>query len=223
MSIYLIIPAGGSSNRYSTEKSKLQELINNKSILEHTISAFSKTTSITKIIIAYPEKDGDWFHKIKQNFSNVILIKGGKTRAESVLNAFSQISDTECSHVMIHDAARPNVSQQLIDTIIKTSESEPAIIPGINVTDTLKEVENNKVKNTINREQYVAVQTPQLFSYPLLKKCYESIENITSFTDEGSLVEALNQPVHIIDGEKPNIKITHPIDLSILSILMNDV
>ena len=221
MSINLIIPAGGSSNRYSTEKSKLQELINNKSILEHTISAFSKTTSITKIIIAYPEKDGDWFNKIKQNFSNVILIKGGKTRAESVLNAFSQISDTECSHVMIHDAARPNVSQQLIDRIIKTSENEPAIIPGIKVTDTLKEVENNKVKNTINREQYVAVQTPQLFSYSLLKRCYESIQDIASFTDEGSLVEALNQPVHIIDGEKPNIKITHPIDLSILNILMN--
>ena len=220
MSIFLIIPAGGSGSRYSKKKSKLKEIINKKSILEHTISSFIQIKEIKKIIISYPKEEIDWYKSLCSKYENIIIVQGGKTRPESVFNAFSKIPTTECSHVMIHDAARPNVSINLINKMIAKSNYEKAIIPGLKVTDTLKEIENNIVKQTINREKFITVQTPQLFAYSVLSKSYTIVKDITKFTDEGSLVEASKQSVYVIEGEKTNIKITHPTDLSLLKILL---
>ena len=221
MSIYVIIPAGGTSSRYSKEKSKLKETIRNKNILMHTIDAFHSNDQINKIIIAHPSSDKDWFKEIAFKYEKVILITGGKSRAESVQNAFN-IIPTDCNQIMIHDAARPNVSHQLINTIVSAGNHHNAVIPGVKVTDTLKEVRDSSVIKTVNRESLITVQTPQLFSYLLLKACYEKIADISLFTDEASLIEAINEPIHVITGDPSNIKITHPIDLKLLELLMSN-
>ncbi len=219
MSIYVIIPAGGSSSRYSSTQPKLMETIHNKSILMHSLDRFTNISEIKTIIIAYPKDQRQWFVDIEKQYPKASIIPGGETRAESVYNAFITIPN-HCTRVMIHDAARPNVSPQLIQAMIENTAD--AIIPGIKVTDTLKEAHNNSVVKTIDREKMMAIQTPQLFSYALLKECYEKIPNRSSFTDESSLVEAIGKPIQIIPGDSHNIKLTYPIDYQLLSLLMSN-
>ena len=175
---------------------------------------------IKKIIIAHPSHDKDWFEDVANEYEKVILVTGGKSRAESVQNAVN-IIPTDCTNIMIHDAARPNISHQLIENTILAGYSHKAVIPGVKITDTLKEIKNNTIVKTIDRESLIAVQTPQLFSYELLNKCYEKISDISNFTDEASLIEAIGEPIHVINGNPSNIKITHPIDLKLLKLLMN--
>lgn len=217
--IFVIIPAGGSGSRYSKNKSKLTEKITNKTVIEHTLSAFDNHQEIQGIVIACPESEKPMYDKLKAKVTTPLIVTtGGNTRAESVYLGFSQIP--QASYVLIHDAARPNISQQLITDVIKGLANSPVIIPGINVTDTIKRVKNNTVVETIDRNELKAVQTPQGFHYEALASAYKKISDRSKFTDEASLMEALNIDIKIVDGYWENLKITHPIDLTVCKALM---
>ena len=115
--ISVIIPAGGSSSRYSKTQSKLTEKIHNKTVIEHTLCAFDNHNDIESIIIACPESEKQMYENLKSAVkTSLIITTGGNTRAESVYRGFSCI--TNASYVLIHDAARPNISQQLITDVI---------------------------------------------------------------------------------------------------------
>ena len=128
-------------------------------------------------------------------------------------NAFQQLD--ACKFVLIHDAARPNISQELINTIISELNTHKVVIPGIPVTDTIKKVSSKNIIETVDRNELVAVQTPQGFHYSDLQAAYKSIHDLSMITDEAGLMEQHGIFGRITEGEKENIKVTHPIDLAI--------
>lgn len=211
MKIGLIITGAGSGTRFKQKKNKLLSKVNNKTILEHTLSNFKGINEITNIIITVSEEDKDIFQSILENngLKNVSLILGGKTRFESVKNGFQALNP--CDMVWIHDGARPIVPKKLIDRLLRSSHYNAAI-PVIPITDTVKEVQNNIVKKTVNRDILYRVQTPQLFKYTLLNKAYETIHD-PSVTDEAMLIEKLGEIIHTFQGSSLNIKLTTPDDL----------
>ena len=215
--IYVIIPAGGRGSRYSKTTNKLNETIHKQSVLEHSLDPFLKTDQITGIIIAYPKDQLKHYEPIqKTHQKKVQLTIGGNTRAESVFNGFTALP-SNCTQVLIHDAARPNPSLALIQAVISALQDHPVVIPGLPLTDTIKMVSNNHIQKTISRDSLVAVQTPQGFNANTLKKAYQNTTNIESFTDESALLEANGVYGVIVPGEKRNIKITHQHDLELMT------
>ena len=217
--IYVIIPAGGIGNRYSQKKSKLDEVIHGESIWMRSLKAFLNHKKIHHIMIACPELAIKAFQKTIEPYKNkVTLVPGGNTRAKSVHNAFQAIP--QCTHVLIHDAARPNINNKLIDKIISSLALHPVVIPGVAITDTVKRILNQTIIKTIKRENLIAVQTPQGFHYEALKKAYERITDFDSITDEAGLMERYGIHGHVIDGTTENIKITTQTDLALLKALI---
>lgn len=217
--INVIIPAGGKSERYSKKKSKLDEVIHGKSVLTHTLNAFLNHPKINQIIIAYPKEEKEKYEKFALDAgNNVTVIPGGSSRALSVYYAFQELPESR--YVLIHDAARPNVSPSLINHIIASLDTHPVVIPAIPITDTIKKVYKHHILKTIHRENLMAAQTPQGFHYTKLKKAYESVSDFSLVTDEATLMEMVGINGTIINGETNNIKITRPIDQQLLHILL---
>ncbi|MFC1770723.1 2-C-methyl-D-erythritol 4-phosphate cytidylyltransferase [Candidatus Margulisiibacteriota bacterium] len=218
MKIGLIITAAGRSERFGSQN-KLFIPINNKPLIKTCCERFSEIKDISETIITSLDKDQA---KLKKALSDLPsaprIVVGGETRKDSVLNAFKALSAVDL--VMIHDGARPNVSEELIKRIIKASEKHQAVIPVIPITDTIKQVENNIIKKTLAREHIFKVQTPQIFHYDILKAAYEKYSDIAA-TDEASLVEKLNVPIYAIKGEAKNLKITTPEDVEVLKALIS--
>ena len=208
--INLIIPAAGNSTRFESSIPKQFHVVNGKTILEHSLLAFSDITLESCVIAASKES----IEKVKDIVTkipfSVKVVLGGKTRAESVREAFFATKQADIT--LIHDAARLCVSKQLINQIIQACDEYDAVIPAIPVTDTIKKVEQDRVIQTLSRSDLVAVQTPQGFTSNVLRKAYEACFSDT-ITDEASLIEHAGIPVHIIKGETHNIKVTNPIDL----------
>ena len=216
MHTYVIIPAGGSGSRYSSQTSKLTESICNTPIIVHSIQPFITHPTISGIIIPSPDNLQNMISNHFPNTDNKITYcQPGKTRAESVANAIKVMPST-ATHILIHDAARPNVSPLLMDRVLEALNKHTVVIPGIPVTDTIKKVTNNTIQNTVDRSDLIAVQTPQGFDYKTLQNAYTQTEDITAFTDEASLLEHNEVFGHIVAGDPKNIKLTHPSDLDVL-------
>ena len=133
------------------------------------------------------------------------IIKGGKTRTESVKNALAHCSEFKTT--LIHDAVRPCVSTALIKRVLVKLEKSTAVIPVIPVVDTIKEVKEGKISKTIDRSNLVCVQTPQGFQTQILKEVY-SQDNLNTYTDDAALMEANSYKVSTVEGDSKNIKIT---------------
>jgi len=208
--IVLIIPAAGTSTRFKSEIPKQFHVINGKTVLEHTLDAFIGV-ELEECIIAVNEAS----EKKVQAISNacaypITIVRGGATRADSVREAFFSAKPSDVT--LIHDAARMCLSKPLIQLIIQASENYDAVIPAIPVTDTIKQVKNDRVVQTLAREELVAVQTPQAFNTNVLRNAYENYYN-DAITDEARLIEVAGHSVTIVKGDPENIKITYPIDL----------
>jgi len=215
MTISLIITAGGIGSRFKSSEPKQFSEVNGKSILEQSIDAFSEI-KIEQCIITAPEEFINQTQEIVNRINThyaIQCVKGGKTRAESVKNGFNALDI--CNTVLIHDAVRPYVSNDVIMRVIKDSSKYDAVIPVIPVSDTIKIVHEGVVKQTPDRNSLVAVQTPQAVNYEVYKKALAntSIE-AEKITDDASLVEAIDGTVKIVDGDIQNIKITYNSDLS---------
>ena len=216
MAFGVVITAAGSGTRYSNHKKKQYELLNGVPLLIHTCRQFGSISDITEKIITSDDVEKTTSLLQSFNVESYRVVKGGETRFESVKNGVLALS--RVSNVLIHDAARPNISKALIHRIMNCSGN---VIPGLPITDTVKWVENNHVKKTMPREYLWAVQTPQKFDMKTIKRAYEIMVNPHSFTDEAGLIESINEPVQVIDGEVTNIKITTPDDLTTLERWLN--
>ena len=215
----VIIAAGGSGTRFCKHKSKLLYDLNNKTVIEQTVDVFFKHPLIATIIITCPANQIETYNKLLNVFKDkVIITAGGKSRAESVKNGFKAIN-TEVTNILIHDGARPNVSQTLISNVIKELLTNEVVIPGIPVTDTIKVVKNSQIQETLARDQLRAVQTPQGFSKQVLNRVYNTLTDIAIFTDEASMTEAIGINGVITTGCHKNIKITHKDDIAFLNFL----
>ena len=217
----VIIAAGGSGTRFCKNKSKLLYDLNNKTVIEQTVNAFFRHPKIAKIIITCPQDQIEMYKDLLQDFEDKVTItSGGPSRAESVKNGFKAINEG-ITNILIHDGARPNVSQALISDVIKELLNNEVVIPGIPVSDTIKVVHNSKIQETLQRDQIRAVQTPQGFSKHILKKVYNTLRDIAEYTDEASMTEAIGVKGMITTGCHKNIKITHKNDIEFLNFLNN--
>ncbi|MDY2888569.1 MAG: 2-C-methyl-D-erythritol 4-phosphate cytidylyltransferase [Candidatus Caccosoma sp.] len=202
-----IVLASGSSRRANIGYNKIFYKIDNIPVINLACKNFIDDDKCEKIIITY---SNDEIVKLKElfNSSKIIYIKGGLTRQESVKNALNEVKS---EYVLIHDGARPFVSNDLINRLVKELENKNVIIPVINVTDTIKVIKENKVVKTLNRDELKIVQTPQAFKTSLIKKAHE--EAISTYFDDASLIEeVLKEDVYVIDGERDNIKLTYKED-----------
>ena len=216
MSIFLILLAAGDSKRLKSNTPKPYQIINNRSLLEHSLGAFSKIKEIKKTIIVYKNTHKKYIKKLI--LKNTIKIIGGKTRQESTFKALKFIKKMNCKKVLIHDVARPNPSKKLVGEIINKLSNNHAVVPIIKATDATKRYVNNLIFKNIQRETLGFSQTPQGFTFA---KIYEKhLQNIgQAFDDDSALFTIYGEKVLAINGSKTNLKITDIEDLKIFKSL----
>ncbi|MFY7651853.1 MAG: 2-C-methyl-D-erythritol 4-phosphate cytidylyltransferase [Chitinophagaceae bacterium] len=206
-----IIVAGGSGTRMGATIPKQFLMLNDKPVLQHTIEAFLAAFNDVEIILVLPKA---YIHSLnlflpQQIIDLLTLVEGGETRFESVKNGLSSVTDPAI--VFVHDAVRCLVSPALIQQCYAQALEKGSAIPAVAATDSIRLITDNTSKQ-LPREKVQLVQTPQTFQSTLLKMAFEQAYQ-PSFTDEANVVEALGLPVHLIEGNYENIKITRPIDL----------
>jgi 2-C-methyl-D-erythritol 4-phosphate cytidylyltransferase/2-C-methyl-D-erythritol 2,4-cyclodiphosphate synthase len=214
--MFLIILAAGKSKRFENTIPKQYTKLGNKTILEHSLDAFSDFQQIKKTILVYNKKHKKYLKKL--NLKNVIKITGGDTRQQSTFKALSKIKNMHCKKVLIHDSARPFPSKELINKIISNIKKNDAVIPIIKINDATKRVEKNIVFKNIERDSLRLSQTPQGFTF---KKIYEKHKNNSyeQFDDDAALFTNDNEKVLCVNGSKKNFKITDKEDLRIFKLL----
>jgi len=186
----------------------------------HTLKPFEECSKIDELIIVtlsdYIDKTWEFVNrygltKVKK------IIQGGKTRQESSKNGIDACGD-DTKFVLIHDAVRPFVTSNLLNKLIKALNKYEAVVPVIPSADTIIETDRKGFINNIpDRSKLWRVQTPQAFSYPLIKEAHARAlkDGIKNSTDDSSLVLRIGHPVYTIKGDEKNIKITYPTDFDI--------
>jgi 2-C-methyl-D-erythritol 4-phosphate cytidylyltransferase len=209
-----IIVAGGIGSRMDAALPKQFLLIANQPLLFHTLRKFEDSVDEI-ILVMHPEWISYWNDLITEHAFNVkhILVSGGKSRAQSVLNGLQLIIE-DCL-VAIHDAARPAVTKQLISNSFVNAEQHGACIPVIDLKDSLRIISSEGNSTAVNRSQYKIVQTPQTFQTAVIKAAFQNMD-YEQYTDDASLVEANGHRVFLIEGEEKNIKVTTASDLQFI-------
>ena len=212
MSSCLIILAGGNSHRFKSNLGKPYQNIAGKSLIEINVIKARQFKEIKKIILIYNKKDLKRVKSLK--LKNVKLIAGGNSRKKSTYNALKYLNNKKgISKVLIHDAARPNFSLKLLNSIIKNMSNSRAVVPKIKIQDAVKEIINSSKEEYIlgkKRDNLFLTQTPQAF---YLKEIYQlhKTNSLKYKDDDISLYMDLNK-VKFIEGEKNNFKITDQSD-----------
>ena len=204
----LIITAGGTSSRYGNTN-KLLEKINDKTVIEETVSKFIDFDEIDEIIISANSSIIEILQQLLNN-PKVKIIEGGNTRQKSVYNALQVVKN---DYVLIHDGARPLIRKDTIAYVLKAVLDKDAVTVMTKTTDTIKEVDSTgRIIRTIDRSKLYNTQTPQAFKTSIIKEAHEKLKD-GNFTDDCSMLEELKIPVYIVNGSYTNIKITIKSDL----------
>lgn len=223
MQQFAVIVAGGSGTRMGGGLPKQFRPLCGRPVLWWSMKAFKDENPETEIILVLPHDFISLWKEIidslpeEERFRHLIA-EGGKIRSDSVKNGLDLINNNE-SLVAIHDGARPLVNKKIISDGWINAKNNGAAIPVIPVTDSLRKVEKDKKSHSVDRNGFVAVQTPQVFKTSLLKGAFNLTED-NSFTDEASLVESVGNEVVMFEGSNENLKITNPKDLEIATVLM---
>ena len=211
--VAVIIPAGGSGERLGAKIPKALVQLAGKTLIEHAVANMAPIAN--QIIVAVPAGYEEQFQNLLG--SEVTVITGGLTRTLSVKNALARVHK-ENDYILVHDAARALATTDLAMRIIDSLRAgEKAVIPGLEVTDTIKRIDvDNYVTKTPTRSKLRAIQTPQGFTRKLLMKAHSSPDDVSNdVTDDASLVEDRGVDVKVILGESRAIKITTLVDLAI--------
>jgi len=214
-----LILAAGKGRRMGESINKQYININDYPILYYTIKAFSQSNCIDEIIVVAAEGEVDYCREEiveKYNFLKVKdVITGGKERQHSVLNGLKSISD--CEIVLIHDGARPFVSESIISNAIFYANLYGATACGVRPKDTIKIKDSSGFSiQTPKREMLFCVQTPQTFKYDLILECHKRINNEgIKVTDDTMVVEQYGNKVYLYEGSYDNIKVTTLEDLEV--------
>jgi len=218
MFVTAIIAAGGSGRRLGAAVPKQMIDIGGGTMLEHSVRAFFSHPRISEIVIVLPIEGEDNcvnFHAATEREGPppaMNIVPGGPRRQDSVANAFDAVSPS-ADVVLIHDAARPFVSADLIDRTIDAALAHGAAIVAMQSRDTVKQVVNGVIAATIPRESVYLAQTPQGFRRDVLAKAVAIGRGGVDATDEAALAEEAGYKVHVVDGDPGNMKITTMEDL----------
>lgn len=257
MNIAVIIPAAGSSRRYvesaklggvDADRQKIDEDLGGRPLLHRTVELFNKLDEVSAIIVAGPADQAAYEafkqrHADKLGILGVRLCQGGaEHRYQTVANAL-RIVPPEATHIAVHDAARPCTPPEVIERVLDAARAgHRAVVPGIDVPDTLKRVGAEAIKSqeedplaailgasaprpgarrvekTVDRAGMVAVQTPQVFERALLERAYAQQD--LSSTDDAQLVERMGEEVVVVEGDPRNIKVTRARDIQLVRSIM---
>ena len=209
MKTTLILTCAGKGTRAGFGKNKLLVKTNGITLLERTLSAFTKTDLIKQYIITASEED---FDEIKTLAPFAIVVKGGATRTESVKNALAQ---AEGDVVLIHDGARPFVLERIIKECISAAVKFGGAITAVPSRDTVAKG-GECATEYLGKSGLYSVQTPQSFKTKLIKKAY-ALAGDTVFNDDGEVYKEYIAPPHIVNGDLKNVKITYKEDFDLIS------
>ena len=217
-----VIVAAGSASRMGGIDKVMAEL-KGEPMIVHTVRAFQNCDAIKEIVIVTRHdlilpitKLTNGFHKV------TAVVAGGSSRQESVSLGMNALSD-KCELAAIQDGARPLVTWQLIDRVVRAAHAYHAAIPVIPVKDTIKVCNSDLVVSTPDRSTLRAVQTPQVFDFDLLRGALQkAAEDGAEVTDDCSAVERLGMSVKTVEGDERNLKVTTPFDLKIAEMLMEE-
>ena len=220
---YIIIVAGGKGLRMGGEVPKQFLPVGGLPVLMRTMLRFREYSPDLQIILVLPKAQQEYWKNLcaAHQFSlPYLLADGGKTRFHSVQNGLALIPDDAEGVVGVHDGVRPFVSVEVISRCFETARTHRAVIPVVPVVESLSRV-GEAGSTTVPRDEYRLVQTPQVFDIQLLKAAnrqpYRDI-----FTDDASVVEAYGQQVTMVEGNRENIKITTPFDLTIAEAMLRN-
>lgn len=221
----VILPAAGKSTRMSGFQRKKPFLeLKGRPIWVRTAEHFQGRPDVCQTILVVSPEDMEWFRDtFKPNlaFMDIKVVAGGASRAESVRNGISAITEP-AEYIAVHDAARPLLTSKWIDQVFAAAQAHKAVIPGLRISSTVKKIDDQgQIVATVDRTNLVQAQTPQVFERSLLEKAFAVCRNLSSVTDEASLVEQMNHSVHVIDGWDMNIKITTNDDFRMAELYVN--
>lgn len=212
MKKFALIVAGGSGNRMKSEIPKQFLELNGKPLLMHTIEVFKRYDPNIEIVLVLPQNQQELWESLckkHQFLSDYKMAFGGDIRFQSVKNGLDLIPNEGI--VFIHDGVRPLVSIKTIENCYQMTLEKGNALPVIPVSESVRIVENNK-NRILDRSGIMLVQTPQTFMSVLIKKAYQT-NNSADFTDDASVLEFMGEIIHLVDGNRENIKITYPEDL----------
>ena len=216
MSNTAVILAAGLGKRMQAGHNKQFIEICGQSVLTHTLTVFAQIPEIAKIVLVVRAGEEDTCRNMIPEIaeSKTVLAIGGKERQDSVHNGIRAIT-WECEYILIHDGARPLVTEEVIRRTLLAAQNSGAAICAVPVKDTIKQADSDgNVLATIPRESLWAVQTPQVFRADLIRRAYENAYVHNHYgTDDASLVEYLGEEIKIVTGDYENIKITTPEDI----------
>ncbi len=225
MKTVAIIPSGGIGSRILSSIPKQYVKVLGKELIAYTLQVFQNSNFIDEIIIPAQPSYFDLLNSIKEKFNLdkiVKIIEGGKKRQDSVSNGLKQLSLTDEDLVIVHDAARPLLSQELLEKSINEAKKYDSIVVAKKASDTLIKG-GGIVGEYLDRTNIYYAQTPQIFRYKILLEAFK-LANESNFlgTDESMLVKNANFDVRIVEGETTNFKVTTQSDLELLEHILGN-
>ena len=222
MSDYIIVVAGGKGLRMGSDIPKQFLPIGGKPVLMRTLERFREYSDDLQIILVLPEAQQEYWQELCKKYDfkvEYLLANGGQTRFHSVQNGLALVPDNAEGVVGIHDGVRPFPSIGVIRNCYETARIAKAVIPVIPVFETVRHL-NNDDSMTVPRNEYRLVQTPQTFDIQLLKAANHQPYN-DGFTDDASVVESYGHKITLVEGNRENIKITTPYDITVAEAIIN--
>ncbi len=219
----ILVLAAGIGSRMNAEKPKQFLTLQGKPLIFHTLNhLLSIGVDMDIYLVIQPEFVEDVQEVIRNDFAgkSIQVLHGGKERFHSTQEALKQIPDYD--YILIHDAARPFITKKLIIDGLELLRQHPAVVPVINVVDSMRQVNINGNSEILERKSLKSVQTPQFFQGDILKKVFQSVSYHSMYSDDASVLEIAGYPIYLMEGNVNNIKITYPLDLIIGEYLLEN-
>jgi 2-C-methyl-D-erythritol 4-phosphate cytidylyltransferase len=213
----VILPAAGKSSRFGDKEKKPFANLDGRAVWLRSAELFVTRDDVCQTLLIISPDDQELFErKFRANivFMNIQVVFGGAERTDSVANALAKLKP-EADFVVIHDAVRPCLTNELIDNVFAAAAHHGAAMLAAPINDTIKKTDaQRKVTATMPREDLWLAQTPQVFRRDWLIESYAKRDGVRKpITDDAQIVEAFNHPVQIVQGASTNIKITNRADL----------
>jgi 2-C-methyl-D-erythritol 4-phosphate cytidylyltransferase len=211
----VVLPAAGSGKRMGAGQNKLFLQLAGKPILVHTLLVFEQDPNCTGIWLAVKDEEREMIQALLDEY-HITKVKGlptgGEERQHSVHSCIKEMKNVGI--VLVHDAARPFITEPIIRQLAETAFFQGAAIAGVRVKDTMKVVRDGIIEETIDRELLWSIQTPQAFRFDLLEEAEDVAEKVGFLgTDEAMLVERLGYKIHVVESSYENVKMTTKEDL----------
>lgn len=215
----ILLAAGSSRRMDGSTPDKVLALLAGKPVFAHSAATFYRSGVVDTFIVTYRSQQ-QMVELSAYVPTPTLFVPGGETRQDSVAAALAELPD-DVKYVFIHDCARPLVRPEQLVALHKIVRREDAVVLAHRVTDTLKEHRGEGRLRTLDRDRLWAMETPQVFSRPLICRAYAAVaQRKLAITDDAAAVELLHHPIALLENPHPNPKLTTPADLAYLEFLL---